>query len=98
MIRFNEIFFDIIFYDFNGKNVWSQSDVKFVLDLKQLLSGKKMKVFFHYLNDISIRYHLRGEYMSIYYSKESLGDHLKQYKDIDDLFDRFLEIVKYDSL
>jgi len=93
MVQFNEIFIDIIFYDFNGENIWNQSDVKFVLDLKQLLSGKKMKVFFHYLNDTSIRYNLRG-YLSIYYRKESLGDYLKQYRDIDDLFDRFLEIVK----
>lgn len=97
MIQFDENFVDIIFYDEDLGVLGTKSDLKFLLDLKDLLLDNKLFISFFNYTDFSIRYHINS-HMTIICCKEEWRDSLEKYDSVGGVIDKFLEIVENESL
>ena len=97
MVHFEEEFLDLVFYDINEGVVGTQSELKFLLDLRDLLSDKKVIVHFFNYTDFSIRYYLEDR-VTFICCKEYWRKHLENSKSLREIFDKFIEIVENDSL
>lgn len=97
MVEFQEDYFDLIFYDMNKGVVGTQSELKFLLDLRDLLSDRKVIVHFFNYTDFSIRYYLEDR-VTFICCKEHWRKHIEKSKSLREMFDKFIEIVESDCL
>jgi len=97
MVHFEEEFLDLVFYDINQGVVGTQSDLKFLLDLRDLLSDKKLFINFFNYTDFSIRYYLDG-HITFICCKSQWREYLEESKNLREIFYKFIEIVENDRL